>query len=147
WQFAMRELAAGDWKKVEMAVGRPTPEIFATPPAGQTWTVRGVVRAASPVPRPGSVPYKDHVAAVHLVDLESDEPGFRGNQALVYMLGMRDNIRTPASNLRPGDAVILRLKPWQDAAGRYERINRIELPDESLQVAEPCWGEMITAAP
>ena len=147
WQFAMRELASGDWKEVKLALGRPTPEIFATPPAGQTWTVRGVVRAASPVPRPGSVPYKDHVAAVHLVDLESADPGFRGNQALVYMLGMRDNIRTPASNLRPGDAVTLRLNPWQDASGRYERINRTELPDESLQVAEPCWGEMIAVAP
>jgi len=60
----------------------------------------------------------------------------------VYLSSMRGNIRTPAARLRPGDSVTMRLRSWSDVAPRYERINRTELPDDALQLAEPCWGEL-----
>jgi len=78
--------------------------------------------------------------AMHIVDLECDEQAINGNQALVYLSSMRGNIRTPAARLRPGDSVTMRLRSWSDVAPRYERINRTELPDDALQLAEPCWG-------
>jgi len=140
WQFAMRELASGDWKSVPLTLGKPSPALFVVPASGKDWNVRGVVRAMAPVPRPGTVPYKDHIVAVHIVDLECGEPAIHGGQALVYFQSMRDNVWTPAARLRPGDSVTIRLRPWSDVAPRYERINRTELPDTALQLAEPCWG-------
>ena len=142
WQFAMRELAAGDWKSVALTLGKPAPSLFVVPALGQDWNVRGVVRAMAPVPRPGTVPYKDHIVAMHIVDLECDEQAINGNQAFVYLSSMRDNVWTPAARLRPGDSVTMRLRSWSDVAPRYERINRTELPDDALQLAEPCWGEL-----
>ncbi|MDP2990594.1 MAG: hypothetical protein Q8O57_08530, partial [Kiritimatiellota bacterium] len=143
WQFAMRELASGDWQNVALTLGKPAPDLFVVPAPGKDLSVRGVVRALAFVPRPGTVPYKDHIVAAHIVDLECGEQSLRGNQALVYFQSMRDNIRTPAARLRPGDSVTMRLRPWADVAPRYERINRTELPDDALQLAEPCWGELI----
>ena len=98
----------------------------------------------APVPRPGTVPYKDHIVAVHIVDLECGEQAIHGNQAFVYLASMRDNVWTPAARLRPGETVTMRLRPWSDVAPRYERINRTELPDDATQLAEPCWGELIS---
>jgi len=42
---------------------------------------------------------------------------------------------------------MLRLRPWSDVAPRYERINRTELPDDVLTLAEPCWGELMPTQP
>ena len=84
--------------------------------------------------------------AVHIVDVECGEQAIYGNQALVYLSSMRDNVWTPAARLRPGETVTMRLCPWSDVASRYERINRTELPDDVLQLAEPCWGELNPAS-
>lgn len=162
WQFAMRELAAGDWKSVDLTLGKPVPSLFVVPAPGKDWNVCGVVRAIAPVPRPGTVPYKDHIVAAHIVDLECEamrsstvagklrgslaeasQPAIHDGQAFVYLSSMRDNVWTPAARLRPGETVTMRLRPWSDVAPRYERINRTELPDDALQLAEPCWGELI----
>lgn len=142
WQFAMRELASGDWQNVMLALGQPAPALFAVPAPGKDWSVRGVVRAIAPAPRPGTVPYKDHIVAAHIVDAECSEQAIHNGQALVYFQSMRDNVWTPVARLRPGDPVTVRLRPWSDVAPRYERINRTELPDAALQLAEPCWGEL-----
>ena len=143
WEFASRELACGDWKMIPMTLGERREAGFYLPPAGGTVVVSGIVRAASPAPRPGSVPYKDHIIMAHLAELESaDDPAAEGNQALVFLWSMRDNVRTPAAAWRPGDSVKLRLRPWADLDGQYEAINRSELEDEALLFAEPAWGEM-----
>ncbi|MFH1970179.1 MAG: hypothetical protein ABIJ53_07665 [Verrucomicrobiota bacterium] len=142
WQFAMRELAAGDWKSVALTLGKPVTSLFVVPAPGNDLSVHGVVRVMAPVPRPGTVPYKDHIVAVHLVDVECGEQTIHGGQAFVYLSSMRDNVWTPAARLRPGDFVTMRLRPWSDVAPRYERINRTELSDDVTQLAEPCWGEL-----
>ena len=141
----MRELASGDWKSATLTLGKLAPSLFVVPAPGKDLSVRGVVRAMAPVPRPGTVPYKDHIVAAHIVDVECGAQAIHGNQALVYLSSMRDNVWTPAARLRPGDPVMLRLRPWSDVAPRYERINRTELPDDALALAEPCWGELMPA--
>ncbi len=146
YQFAARELAEGDWQLIDLSLGRPAAARFLVPPAGATWTARGVVQDLSPAPRPGSVPYKDHVLALHLVDVECREAATAAGQAVVYLLSMRDNAWTPAARLRPGDEIELRLQPWSDVAARYERINRAELDDPALQLQEPCWADGFTPA-
>jgi alginate O-acetyltransferase complex protein AlgJ len=142
WEFAARELAFGDWKMLEMKLGQPMPAKFFVPKTGETVTASGTVEAISTVPRPGSVPYKDHILALHLTDLtiEGREEN-HGVEAVVYAESMRDNMLTSTARLRPGDRVTLRLRPWSDVSDRYEKINRSEIDDPAVQLEEPCWGE------
>ncbi len=137
WQFAARELAVGDWPAIPLELGAPPGVEFLVPEPGRTLTVTGTVREVAPVPRPGTVPYRDHVTAVHLVDLPED------NQAVVYMSGMEDNRWTRAARLRPGEEITVRLRAWDEVADRYGAINRSELDDFELQLQEPCWGEWV----
>jgi len=144
WEFACRELAFGDWKLLEMKLGQPAPAHFFVPRAGEEVVVSGTVDSISAVPRPGSVPYKDHILALHLTDLMPTV----GNQnetveSLVYLWSMRDNEPTAAARLRPGDHVTLRLRAWTDVSDQYEKINRSEIDDPAVQLEEPCWGEIV----
>lgn len=141
YQFASRELAVGDWKRIDLTLGEPLPARFLAPETGQTLTVKGVVAAVSPVPRPGTVPYADQVMSLHLVELESDGVPLDDPQAVVYTWGMRDNVWTTAARLRVGDEVTLTLRPWEAVADAYEGINRGELDAFELQLVEPVWGE------
>ena len=155
WQFAERELALGDWKILPLPEAAPSAHQAAvaasgTPPAAgflvldpgtEPVRVRGRIAAASPVPRPGTVPYRDHVMALHLVEIEG--PGLaQGTQAVVYLFGMRDNVQTAAAAWKPGDRVALDLRAWEDVAPDYERFNRSELDDEKFQLEIPAWGEL-----
>jgi SGNH hydrolase-like domain, acetyltransferase AlgX len=144
WEFATRELAFGDWKMIEMKLGQPVPARFFVPKPNEEVVVNGTVEAISTVPRPGTVPYADHILALHLTDL-AVEGGSTNEalEALVYLESMRDNVQTAAARLRPGDRVKLRLHAWADVSDRYEKINRSEIDDPSIQLEEPCWGEIV----
>lgn len=141
WQFAIRELAVGDWPIVPMTLGEPTPSRFLAPEQGATMTVTGTIQDISPVPKPGSVPYKDHIAAVHLVDLRTEKGPIPGGESVVYLWSMRDNKWTRAARYRPGKTVTLRLRSWYDVADKLDAIKRSELADEDLRLEDPCWGE------
>lgn len=144
WQFAARELAFGDWKMLEMKLGQPTPAKFFVPKTGEAVVMSGTIEAISDVPRPGSVPYADHIVAMHLTDLTRERSdASEGLESLVYVESMRDNILTPAARFRPGDRVTLRLHPWTDLSEKYEKINRSEIDDPAVQLEEPCWGEIV----
>jgi SGNH hydrolase-like domain, acetyltransferase AlgX len=144
WQFAARELAFGDWKMLDMKLGQPMPAKFFVPKTGEAVLVSGTIEAISNVPRPGSVPYADHILALHLTDLTPEGSDRSQNlEALVYLESMRDNVLTPAARFRPGDRVTLRLRSWADVADKYEKINRSEIDDPAVQLEEPCWGEVV----
>ena len=141
WEFAARELSFGDWKMIEMKLGQPAPAKFFAPKSGEEVVVNGTVEAISAVPRPGTVPYKDHVLALHLTDLAIDGAEESGAlESLVYVESMRDNVLTPAARFRPGDRVTLRLRSWADVSDKYEKINRSEIDDPAVQLEEPAWG-------
>lgn len=144
WQFAARELAFGDWKMLEMKLGQPAPAKFFVPEPGEAVVTSGTIEAISNVPRPGSVPYADHILALHLTDLTPEGSDRNADlEALVYVESMRDNVLTPAARFRPGDRVTLRLHAWTDVSDRYDKINRSEIDDPSVQLEEPSWGELI----
>jgi hypothetical protein len=143
WQFATRELAVGDWKFLPMTLQASRASHFFTPPSGQTVIVTGTVASLSSVPRPGSAPYADHIMALHLVDITGAKIGDETSQCLVYLWSMRENQRTPAARLRPGDKITLRLRAWSDVAPELEKINRSEIDDRQVQLEEPAWGELI----
>jgi alginate O-acetyltransferase complex protein AlgJ len=143
WEFATRELTFGDWKLLEMKLGEPPQARFFVPKTNGEIVVTGTIEAISTVPRPGTVPYRDHIVAVHLTDLTGARIHEEERlESLVYLLSMRDNTLTPAARLRLGDNVTLRLRPWADVAGQYEKINRSEVEDPNVQLQEPCWGEI-----
>jgi SGNH hydrolase-like domain, acetyltransferase AlgX len=143
WQFATRELVFGNWKLINMALRPPVPARFFTPSPGEKIVITGTIESISTVPRPGSVPYADHIMALHLVDASIPQSGSDGLQCLVYLFSMRDNVWTPAAHLRPGDRITLRLRPWTDVSGNYEQINRSEIDDPAVQLEEPAWSELI----
>lgn len=143
WEFAARELALGDWKLLPLDLGEKPEAEFYAPADGRVIYLKGVVHAVSPSPRPGSVPYKDHIVMLHLADLESpDDPRAAGEQAVVFAWSMRDNKPTPAARYRQGETVTLQVRAWADVAAQYEAINRSELDDEDLMLAVPTWGEL-----
>jgi alginate O-acetyltransferase complex protein AlgJ len=141
YQFAIRELAVGNWKRIDLKLGVPPPLKYLSIPPGGKRVVRGKIEAISAVPRPGTVAYKDHVMAIHLTDLEADGRPLAETDAMIYMRSMTDNTWTMAARYRPGETVTLSLTAWSDVADRYEGINRSELDDAALQLVEPCWGE------
>jgi hypothetical protein len=143
WEFAARELSFGDWKLLDLKLGQPVPAKFFVPKTGESVTATATVEAISTVPRPGSVPYKDHILSLHLTDLTIEGRDENATlESVVYAESMRDNILTSAARLRPGDRVTLRLRPWSDVSDRYEKINRSEIDDPAVQLEEPCWGEL-----
>jgi alginate O-acetyltransferase complex protein AlgJ len=143
WQFAVRELAVGDWKLLDMTLGEPRESDSIAPAPGEEMIVTGTVAAVSPVPRPGSVVYRDHVVTLHLVDVTGRDGNVQDGQAVVYMLSMRDNEWTPAARYRVGQEVTLRLRSWQDVRAKYEGINRSELDDIMLELEPNGWGEAV----
>jgi alginate O-acetyltransferase complex protein AlgJ len=143
FQFAERELAVGDWKLVDLSLGEAVAGRFFVPDEGDEVVVSGTIREIAPIPRPGTVPYADHIAAVHLVDLASEQPGVSGRQAVVYVWGMRNHILQEAARFRAGDRVTVLLRRWADVANLYDGINRTELETDDVQFEEPTWGEVI----
>ncbi len=146
YQFAARELSQGDWAVVDLpaaAVDSPdTPTDFWSPDGVERAIVDATVTAAGPVPRPGSVPYRDHIVAVHLtaIDVVDGPPEGAGREAVVYLRSMVDNELTVAASWGPGDRVRLALEPWAGVAADLDGINRGELSDPALLLVDPWWG-------
>ena len=143
FQFAERELAVGDWRLVDLSLGEAAPGQFYVPNAGEEVVVSGTVQEIAPIPRPGTVPYADHIAALHLVDLESERDHVNGRQSVVYIWGMRNHILQEAAGFRAGDRITVLLRPWSDVAVQYDGINRTELENEDAQFEVPAWSEVV----
>ena len=136
WEFAIRELAVGDWTDSLLELKERGESDFLT--MEEPKTVTATVLAVTSVPRPNSAPYKDHVMSLHLGDIDGNA------EALVYIASMKDNVWTDAARLRIGDTVRIELKPWTDFEDEYGSWNRSEFEDGDLNLQEPCWGELVT---
>jgi alginate O-acetyltransferase complex protein AlgJ len=146
WEFAVRELCAGDWKTIDLPVvpsGPLTPAPrgkFLELAAGRSVLATGTVAAASGPPRANS-PYKDYLMQFHLVDLRAaDNSALDADQALVFILTMKDRKILPPARLKPGQKVTLRLAAWSDVAGKYDALRRSELEGD-LMFEPVCFGE------
>ncbi len=104
WEFAARELAFGNWKMLDLEVGQPAPARFYSPSAGQEAVVTGMIEAVSSVPRPGTVPYADHIMAVQLAEMQIAGSAEKADlQAIVYLVehaGKRLDARGPVAGGR-----------------------------------------------
>lgn len=142
WEFAERELTHGDWKLIDLTLGSPTESGFFVSEAEQPVVVQGVIGAVAKSPRPGSVPYRDNIITLHLVDLKGEKVDFAADQALVYGFGMRDNKLTDMASLRPGDRVNISLSAWEEVEGEYGSYRRSPLDDEMMELELPNWGTL-----
>ena len=152
YQFATRELTHGDWRLVDLD-SRPTAAAgtsasvssrVLTPGPGQLLRVHGRVRQVTPAPRPGSVPYRDHIVAVDLVEIDTGSGVASDSEALVYLSSMEDNVWTAAASLVVGQTITLTLRPWAEVAPELDGITRTELIEGNVVFAEPWWGELAT---
>jgi hypothetical protein len=147
WQFAIRELAVGDWKRLpwnEARPAHPMPAPRQAAPEVDRWLVRGRIKAISSVPEPGSVPYRDAIVAAHLTEVESLRGPAPRPEILVYLWGLRDNRRAGAARFQSGQTVTLSLTPWEQAESRYGRFTRVELddPDFTLIDLPTYWADL-----
>ncbi len=143
WEFTERELSFGDWRPLSMDLAPAPKRTIWTPARGASAVVSGTILDMGVVPRPGGAPYADHVAALHLGDLESTEADVRGREAVVFVRTMVDYTLTPAAGWRVGQRVTLRVRPWAEAGDEIQSMMRSELADEALMFAEPSWGEEV----
>jgi hypothetical protein len=138
WEFAVRELATGNWDFVPLKAPARTATDFLVLEAGERQAVRATVRSFGALPRPGTTPYKDYLTAFHLAGIEGDS----AKEAIVYLQTMKNQQLTPAARLRRGDSVSLLLTSWADAEPQYGGTNRGELEDENLLLEEPNFAEL-----
>ena len=136
YEFAMRDLAFGDWKITPFAGPRAEE-------APATSTVSGVIREISRAPQPGTVPYKDLLICIRLGGLEN----FPSVEILVFLPGMKNNILTAANSLAPGERVTLRVVPWDTVEEKIGAINRVELAGPAADIGEVYWADGLPAAP
>ena len=143
YQFATRELTHGDWRLVDLDARRPAPaSTFLSPEPGQALAVQGRIRQMTTAPRPGTVPYRDHIISIDLVDIDTGATEVGGAEALVYLSSMEDNVWTAAASLVVGQTITLTLRPWAEVAPELDGITRSELVEGNVVFAEPWWGEL-----
>ncbi len=139
YQFAARELSQGNWRSIEF------PDVEATPESATKSKspihVTGVVRAVAPVPRPGTVAYRDALTSIHLVDVKAT-PALPTDEILVFRFGMCDGAWTSAARLQSGDKLELELVPWESASATYAGYKRVELNDEALWELATYWAPL-----
>ena len=148
YQFATRELTHGDWRLVDLDIRRAAPSsTVLTPEPGQVLRVQGRVRQLTRAPRPGTVPYRDHIISVDLVEVDTGGAGASDSEALVYLSSMEDNVWTAAASLVVGQTITLTLRPWAEVAPELDGITRTDLIEGNVVFAEPWWGELATPPP
>jgi SGNH hydrolase-like domain, acetyltransferase AlgX len=141
WQFATRELAVGDWQLIPMALGKTARQDQERTDAA---VVTATIKQSSGMVRPGTVPYREALASLHLVDIQSTSMNVPAS-AVVYLWGMRDNKWTAAATYKPGQRVRFRLTPWETVEKQYGSFNRIELDDPNFELIDlpTFWAETI----
>jgi alginate O-acetyltransferase complex protein AlgJ len=146
WEFAVRELMFGDWKQLPLTVGEAPPASFYCPPENSKVRILGMVREISRVPRPGSVPYQEHIASVHLGSVELIRDGGkreRVGDCLVYAWSMRTQQLTDVARLRAGEMASFDVTDWTGVGGELEKYQRSECADPRLLAEPPVWGEWV----
>ena len=140
WQFAVRELTHGDWRRITLPDESPP----GPRSPGSRLVVRATVQANSRVPAPNTVPYADAVASLHLVDVEPVTGNEPARVIVVYAMGMKARKHTRIARLKPGDRVTLKLTPWSEVESTYRRLNRIDLDDPDFKLIDlpTYWGEL-----
>jgi alginate O-acetyltransferase complex protein AlgJ len=142
WQFAARELAVGDWKRLDMTLKQSRRPGGSAPPAGSELIVSGTIAAKSAAPRAGQIPYAHHIFTLDLTDLQVHSGTLTEPNIAVYLFSLRNYQNTAAFSWPVGQRVKLKLQPWRpDFFRKFGRINRSET--NHLELEQPWWGEIL----
>jgi alginate O-acetyltransferase complex protein AlgJ len=142
WQFAVRELAVGDWKLLDMTLKQSRKPTDDPLPVSRELIVSGTIAAKSAAPRTGQMPYAHHIFTLDLTHLQVHRGTLTESKIAVYLFSMRNHHNTPAFSWPVGKRVKLKLQSWKpDYFRRYGRINRTETDD--IELERPWWGEVI----
>ncbi|OGU10765.1 MAG: hypothetical protein A2075_06325 [Geobacteraceae bacterium GWC2_58_44] len=148
YEFAARELALGNWKLIDLSLGKRAERpqtaaaaqaVEAAKAAPDGVQVEGVIEEITRPPRPGSTAYKDAVIAIHLKQVTSGGKPFAGSQIVVFCWGMRDDVATAATRYRRGERVALKLRPWSQVERKYGSYQRIELQNDDAVFLDIFW--------
>ena len=133
WEFAARELTEGRWLEYNYGLGEKLESQFIEVDQENSIELEATIVEISPIPVPGSVPYQDFVAAVHLRDLINLDGGDAGGtEVLAYAKAMETNRWTDLAGLRSGQRVRIRVTSWLDAEQQFGRWNRSEASEDLL---------------
>lgn len=145
YEFAMRDLSVGDWKIIDLpkAVAAVT-SLPKDPKASSEdlLIVKGIIGSITSPPKPGTVPYKDCVIALHLKEIAVMGEGQPQKEALVFLWGMKDNAWTPAASFKVGQQITLKFFPWGKVEPQYSGYNRIELNEPGIDDLDLFWAEL-----
>ena len=135
YQFSERELSTGDWKILPLpVVGNSTDrEIDRSDP--KAISVQGTVNMITPVPEPGSVPYDDILACMHLKQIRPELAGGE-SECLVFAWGMRERKLMRAANFKPGQDLQATLVKWGEAPQKIRRVLKLRLTDPDLELID-----------
>ena len=109
-------------------------------PKAQPLTAQGKIKAIAKTPRPGTVPYKDCLAAIELTGVKGTNGKLPGS-ILLYVWTMRSNKLTPQATLKAGQTVKFAVQPWDKVEGKYGRYQRRELDSDEALTLDAYFGE------
>jgi hypothetical protein len=109
-------------------------------PKVQPVILEGKIKAIAKTPRPGTVPYKDCLAAIHLTGVKASKGTLPGS-ILLYVWTMRANKLTPQASLRAGQTVKFAVQPWDKVEDKYGRYQRRELDSDDVLALDAFFGE------
>jgi len=143
WEFTERELSFGNWRLIDLGAtpqSRKAGDVkFIRLDPGESIHITGTIKAMGEPPDPAEAAYPDYVIALHLVDIESEDPAC-GTDALVFLPAMKDYEILRGGTHRIGERISLIIQPWTDVSDEYGSIARGELFDQDLLGREACWG-------
>lgn len=109
-------------------------------PKAQPLIAQGKIKAIAKTPRPGTVPYKDCLAAIELTGVKVTNGKLPGS-ILLYVWTMRSNKLTPQATLKAGQTVKFAVQPWDKVEGKYGRYQRRELDGDEVLTLDAYFGE------
>lgn len=140
WQFAVRELAIGDWRMIDLADAKnPTPpaDTFYVPTKGTEDTVIATIAEIGSLPDPKTTRYAHDIGWIRIMDIN----GIKHRQAIVLMWSMYNRKMTIMAHLKVGQIVTLKLRPWDDLHKKYQWAdNTLDLPAKFKSAGLCCSG-------
>ncbi|MCP4341760.1 MAG: hypothetical protein GY799_23470 [Desulfobulbaceae bacterium] len=135
FQFAETQLATGNWRAISMPGGMPHGSGPVQQVDASSSIYSGVIRDVTPVPRPGTVPYDDALAAVHLTQISPELPD-GSNQCVFYTWGLRERKLAEAAEYKRGQKIKVKLVRWNKSPQGIRRVLKLRLRDPGFDLID-----------
>ncbi|MBN2340288.1 MAG: hypothetical protein JXX29_05555 [Deltaproteobacteria bacterium] len=127
YQFAIRELAKGNWKTQLPMTPKQAPRADAL----LRGSVSGTVSALKPISRNDDSTYRDCLIPIVLKNPTPKNGTAFQQDIIVYVWGMRNGKRTEWNQKRIGESISLRITPFEEQESRMGSFRRLDFTDEA----------------